>query len=156
MKFHRLESARGFAAAYVCAGHLALAKPSLGSLAFAFKFGQEAVMVFFVLSGFVIYWATSKPNVPRERFGRYFAKRFTRIYSVWFLALCAMFVMSSVSAGKIVLESPARLLGNALMLQDFASGAMEPPTLILVSADAIVHLLMYHTCLSWKKLQCHE
>ena len=122
MKFHRLEAARGFAATYVCVGHLVLAKPSLGTLAYAFKFGQEAVMVFFVLSGFVIYWASSKPNAPHEPFSRYFAKRFARIYSVWFLALLATFVMASISAQRIVLESPARLLGNALMLQDFDGG----------------------------------
>ncbi|MCC9656084.1 acyltransferase family protein [Rhodopirellula halodulae] len=127
MKFHRLEAARGFAAVYVCVGHWVLANPSLGKVAHAFKLGQEAVMVFFVLSGFVIFWATSKPNMPIEKFRTYFAKRFTRIYSVWALAVVAMFTMASIAAGRLVFETPRRLLGNAFMLQDFVSA--KPATI---------------------------
>jgi peptidoglycan/LPS O-acetylase OafA/YrhL len=141
MKFHRLEAARGFAATYVCVGHLVLANQSHGPLANAFKFGQEAVMVFFVLSGFVICWATSNPNKPREPFRRYFAKRFARIYSVWFMALFAMFAMSSITEGRIVLEPPARLLGNILMLQDF-SGAK--PNVICVAIYGATPLWSLH------------
>ena len=123
MKFHRLEAVRGFAAFYVCLGHLVLAAFNDGGiLRNVFKFGQEAVMVFFVLSGFVISWVTSREGVPRETFSQYFLKRFVRIYSVWFLALIAMFAMASATARAPVFESPARLIGNMLMLQDFENG----------------------------------
>ncbi|OYP34096.1 acyltransferase family protein [Rhodopirellula sp. MGV] len=123
MKFVRLEAVRGFAATYVCLGHVVILNlGSSGIFADLFKFGQEAVMVFFILSGFVIAWATSRGEGEAEPFSRYFLKRFTRIYSVWGIAVLAMFLMESIEHLEPVWESPGRLLGNFLMLQDFKYG----------------------------------
>jgi peptidoglycan/LPS O-acetylase OafA/YrhL len=60
---HQLDSLRGFAAAYVVVHHAHLAPQSaFGNLLF---FGQEAVILFFLLSGFVIHYSTHSPARPR-------------------------------------------------------------------------------------------
>ena len=110
-KFLRLEAVRGVAAVYVALGH------SISPMPFIFSFGQEAVIVFFLLSGFVIEYSSAK-TLDRG-FKYYFQKRFIRIYSV---LLCLFFV-------AILLEKPSlnsldfwrQLAGNLLMLQDFNS-----------------------------------
>lgn len=126
MKFDRLEAARGFAAAYVCLSHVVPGIHGLEKLGVLFRFGQEAVMLFFVLSGFVIFWSTpSDTNVlNRKACSEYFLKRFVRIYSVWFLAVLVMAVIASVTVGRAGFDSLYTVIGNFLMLQDF--GYVKP------------------------------
>ncbi len=122
MKLTKLEAVRASAALYVFLGHFLLAwfftKDS--RLALPFVFGQEAVMIFFVLSGFVIYFSTaSKPSIS---FREYFVKRFLRIYPIFVFALLVSFVMASFSSLDRAWSglSAFQLIGNLLMLQDFA------------------------------------
>jgi len=119
MKFHRLEAVRGFAAVYVCVGHILFQHRRLHALFPLFHYGQEAVMVFFVLSGFVVYWATMKDerSLPLRD---YLWKRFARIYSIWILAAVALFAIVSVENGQWATMPLSQLVGNALMLQDFS------------------------------------
>lgn len=57
------------------------------------ELGNDAVMVFFVLSGFVIaYVADSKERTPRE----YFVSRFARLYSVVVPALLLTLVLDAI------------------------------------------------------------
>ena len=121
MKFQRLDAVRGFAAAYVCAVHILPGLFSLGVAKGLFEFGQEAVMVFFVLSGFVISWTFGKAG-RRDSFRTYFWKRFLRVYSVWGLALVALFAIASVEAGATTFPSFGQLAGNFFMLQDWSVG----------------------------------
>lgn len=121
MRFAKLEAVRGFAAAYICFGHIA-ERYYTGVTPFLLRFGQEAVMIFFVLSGFVISWTTPNEGPLKQSFGQYFWKRFSRIYSVWFLAVVALFAISSIEQHKVVLPTFANFAGNLFMLQDYASG----------------------------------
>lgn len=58
-------------------------------------YGNDAVMVFFVLSGFVIaYVADQKEKTPKE----YFVSRFARLYSVAVPALIMTFVLDRIGA----------------------------------------------------------
>ncbi len=108
MKLAKLEAIRGFAALYVAAAH------TFGESLAIFKFAQEAVLVFFILSGFVIeYTFERKPDVT---FSRYFTKRFLRIYSI----LIPLFMLVS-GMGHSDIHKPdfgIILGGNLLMLQD--------------------------------------
>ena len=54
MKLQRLEAVRGVAALYVVIAH------SITPTPFILSFGQEAVIVFFLLSGFVIEYSSAK------------------------------------------------------------------------------------------------
>ena len=107
MKLWRLEAVRGAAAAYVAFGHITQAP--------IFRFGQEAVIVFFLLSGFVIEYSCS--NKLAFGFKAYFKRRFIRIYSV----LICLFLVAALIERPHVLSYPFLkvLFGNLLMLQDF-------------------------------------
>jgi peptidoglycan/LPS O-acetylase OafA/YrhL len=109
-----LESLRGFASIYVAIGHLLLSYKHLPKVVdLFFRFGQEAVIIFFILSGFVIFYSYSRSK--DNALGSYFIKRFRRIY---FPLICAL-IVSIVFVSHNFTEK--ELIGNLLMLQDFGS-----------------------------------
>ena len=108
-----LDGLRGFAALYVLAGHLLIAADILpkGKFDLPFRFGQEAVIVFFVLSGFVIERSHSARK--DKSFSSYLKSRAFRIFPLYLLAL----FLAGLSHGFP--HNPASpLWGNVLMLQD--------------------------------------
>ncbi len=78
-------------------------------------------MLFFVISGFVVYYSTAKHG--DHAFGPYFARRVRRIFPIFLIAL----VLSCVT-GRLLGRANAgafsflQLLGNVFMLQDFDGG----------------------------------
>lgn len=118
---------RGFAAFYVFAGHFllkrVLQKESGGGL--FFRFGQEAVMLFFIISGFVVYYSTAKHG--DHSFLTYFARRARRIFPIFFLALAISFV-TVILLGRTPVTGLllGQLLGNVFMLQDISSAGGKP------------------------------
>jgi peptidoglycan/LPS O-acetylase OafA/YrhL len=108
-KFLRLDAARGFVALYVVLGHSLYDK--LGPFEPAIRFGQEAVMAFFIISGFVIKWTTSKIASVTD-FRSYFFKRFARIYSIWFPGVLLLVILASMEAGRLALDPPGRFLAT--------------------------------------------
>lgn len=113
----KLEALRGLAALYVFFGHTLKGRIAFGSKHFdlALSFGQEAVMLFFLLSGFVIYFSSSAK--PKESFRDYFARRWIRIYPIFFIALALTWVIGGAPLNRALLFP---LLGNLCMVQDFA------------------------------------
>lgn len=110
MKLWRIEAVRGAAALYVVLHHLLPSVP-------VFYFGQEAVIVFFLVSGFVIEYSSAKSI--NAGFSGYFKRRFLRIYPV----LLCLFVLMSYLWDSPVLSKAylGQLAGNLLMLQDFSA-----------------------------------
>lgn len=118
-KLLKLEMMRGFAALYVMVGHISQ-HYSLGfgsrldHLLFTpFRFGQEAVILFFLISGFVIFYSTEK-KCPD--FATYLSHRWRRIYPIFLLTL------GLISFDLVVLQSKpfpwTEFFGNVFMLQD--------------------------------------
>ena len=118
-KISKLEALRGLAAAYVLFSHLftqrVLEKTSIAG--FPFRFGQEAVMVFFIISGFVIYLSIVTSN--QNSFFEYFVKRFRRIYPIFLLALVVSVLTCSADEPTLNISTA---IGNLFMLQDFEYG----------------------------------
>lgn len=116
-KIEKLEALRGFAAIYVVVHHLGLVKyTKLGYLA---SQGQAAVMLFFVLSGFVIFLSVDRIQSPSSfQWKPYFVKRLRRIYPVFLVALLLAYITSSISSGKLLPLDGVNLLGNIFNLQD--------------------------------------
>lgn len=110
---------RGLAALYVMFTHLAQSAsqglgPRMHWLAILpFHFGQEAVMLFFLISGFVIFYSTER---QQPDFVTYLSRRWRRIYPVFLLSLALG------ALGLVILKSrpfPWRdFWGNFFMLQD--------------------------------------
>jgi exopolysaccharide production protein ExoZ len=105
LRFGGLEAARGVAALLVVLVHGShiLANPKTwGRVPFTqlFEFGHCGVDFFFVLSGFVILYAhLNDLNRPR-RLGKYFERRLTRIYPVYWVAFAIIVVLFLASGER--------------------------------------------------------
>lgn len=116
MKLENLEAARGFAALYVLLHHLdPLAGTRLQPL---LRFGQEAVIMFFLVSGFVIYFSYAKSKGGQTP-GEFMWRRALRIYPIFILAL-GLAVLANAVKGDMSCLTVQDLVGNLLMQQDIA------------------------------------
>jgi peptidoglycan/LPS O-acetylase OafA/YrhL len=111
-KLEKIEMLRGFASTYVFAGHVLAG--SVGVFNLFLHFGQEMVMCFFLLSGFVIYYSTH--HARHKSFRVYFIHRFRRIYPTLLVALLISYALMILD-GKPQVDW-GRLAGNIFMLQD--------------------------------------
>ena len=114
-----LDSVRGIAALYVYIHHLGItlsiiAYPSIRKF---FIFGQAAVMAFFILSGFVIYYSTYARGYSFS-FKGYFIRRFRRIYPPILVALFLAWLCNVLIYGNFYQFRVTELIGNLLMLGD--------------------------------------
>jgi len=118
-KLLKLEAIRGLAAIYVVLHHTINFKyyvlgVNIGEI---LRFGQEAVILFFLVSGFVINYSFHYSK--DKSFKTYFFKRFLRIY----IPLCIVFVMGfitdSYNNGSWVDVPLKDVVMNLLMLQDW-------------------------------------
>lgn len=116
-KLEILEGLRGFAALYVVAHHLKLYQ--YNKLGYLTSQGQGAVILFFVLSGFVMYYANYRIKSANSfDFKTYFIKRFRRIYPVFILALLLAYGSACIEAGSWMPVDYSNLMGNLFNLQD--------------------------------------
>ncbi len=116
-----LDVARSAAAIYVVLHHLAYARGWAHGAGVLFKFGQEAVIVFFLLSGFLIYANES------ERTGdikHYLYRRFRRIYPVLLGAMLTSVAVSMDNGDFAARFDVYEMLGTLLSLQDIS--ALKP------------------------------
>jgi len=114
----RLEALRGFAALYVVFFHVLPQKFYLFGLdiGILFRFGPESVIVFFVLSGFVIKYTYEKSRDKSFRY--YFTRRFIRLYVPLIFIFLMGYLIKCYSDGAFVNPELKTLFGNLFMLQD--------------------------------------
>ncbi|ABE36942.1 acyltransferase family protein [Paraburkholderia xenovorans LB400] len=117
-KLRGIEATRGFAAVYVFLHHL---NPFRGTrIEPLFHFGQEAVILFFMISGFVIFLSVTKDKRPGIR--SYLVSRAVRIYPIFLVSLALAALAALVTHDTACINTPG-LLGNLFMMQD--SGALK-------------------------------
>ncbi|MBK7174891.1 MAG: acyltransferase [Bacteroidales bacterium] len=117
-RLEKLEAIRGFAALYVVFFHALPQKIELFgvNVGLLFRFGPESVIVFFVLSGFVIKFTYEKSKDKSFKF--YFIRRFIRLYIPLFFIYVLGYLIKCYGEGKLADPEWITLLGNLFMLQD--------------------------------------
>ncbi len=117
----KLDYIRGFAAVYVLIYHIFALTDFMPEMVenLFFSFGQEAVILFFLLSGFVIYLSVYPKTDLTFRY--YFIRRFRRIYFPLIVALFLSIFLAILNQQFLRNFSTRELLGNLLMLQDFSA-----------------------------------
>lgn len=141
-KLEKLEAISGFCALYVMLFNLLPQKIFLLGInvGFLFRFGSEAVIIFFILSGFVIKYSWEKST--DKSFKNYFLKRFMRFYiPLLFIFLLAYFI-KGYTEGSLADPDWKTLLGNVFMLQDVIS--LKPNVVSAVYiGNGVLWLLSY-------------
>jgi peptidoglycan/LPS O-acetylase OafA/YrhL len=132
----QLDAVRGAAAAYIAAGHICRDQLDavVPGLRFLLGFGQEVVIAFFLLSGFVIHWSVE--HKPALRFGTYLRARAVRIYPLFILTLALTLFLARLHDSTDPRTGWPTLLGNLLMLQDW--GAIKPGVWVEVYGGVLV------------------
>ena len=117
-KLDKLEAIRGFAALYVVLFHALPQKIYLYGInvGVLFRFGPESVILFFILSGFVIKYTYEKSK--DKSFKNYFIRRFIRLYSPMLIIFLMGYGIKCFEEGLLADPEWLRLGGNLLMLQD--------------------------------------
>ena len=123
-KILEFEFLRGIAAFYVFFHHTLfqfniIEKNSL--LGKLFSFGQEAVMLFFLLSGYVIALSLIKKDYS---FSEYFKHRFLRIYPILLFVMIVSIILKFLN-NDLNIDFYSFII-NLLMLQDI--GSLKPGT----------------------------
>ena len=118
-RLYRLEAVRGFAALYIMLAHTVSNEAVIFGIPVAYmnRFGQEAVVLFFLVSGFVINY--SFRNSRDKSFSSYLFKRGTRIYIPLLLVFLVSYASHCYNHGALVNPELWTLLKNILMLQDY-------------------------------------
>ncbi len=116
----QLEALRGFAAFYVLLHHLSSSYLGLkhSIWGFPFRFGQEGVLIFFLLSGFVICYSHGSRQADARGFRTYLIKRGRRIYPIFVISLLVAYAIQCIGARNFVPMDFRSLIGNLFMLQD--------------------------------------
>ncbi|WP_261302574.1 acyltransferase family protein [Paenibacillus andongensis] len=172
-RFDELDSLRGLASSSVLISHLFLAIPSayllekLKNTPFhVFWSGHEAVILFFVLSGFVLSLSYYKDKTPKYK--DYLIKRICRIYLPYLASILLSIVLMSmfsrmplVGLDKAINNTWASpfsiesLISHMIFLGDFQSQNYNPVVWSLIHEmriSIIFPFLMYFLIkLSWKK-----
>lgn len=120
-KLEKLEALRGFSALYVLLFHLLPQKIFLYGInvGILFRFGSEAVILFFILSGFVIKYSWEKSE--DKSFRNYFGRRFLRIYIPLIFIFLMGYLLKCFNEGSLADPDWKTLIGNIFMLQDVIS-----------------------------------
>ena len=122
MKIKKLEAIRGLVAIYIVFHHIVMfnhLQDNYLLLKIIFMHPQEAVLLFFLLSGFVIYLsAASSRNLT---FVTYFTKRFVRIYPILLATLLISTAIFFINRYLFTVSDIKTFAGNLFMLQDLAA-----------------------------------
>ncbi|MGP7795257.1 acyltransferase family protein [Sphingomonas sp. CLY1604] len=116
-----LDAARACAALYVVAHHVAKAHALAGLPGYALRFGQEAVLVFFLLSGFVIFANERRRALHPRGYGW---RRARRIYPPLIAALGVSTLIAWSNGDLSQRFDAGQLAGTLLAVQDIA--ALKP------------------------------
>jgi peptidoglycan/LPS O-acetylase OafA/YrhL len=129
---YSIEAIRGFTALYVLLGHIVLLYhpqdllPRFGTLIkILFSYGHQAVILFFIVSGFSIHYSTiiNKRNVLENKKEYYFS-RWKRIYPLFFMSLVFSLIVFFVAGLQ---AENNRLFLSFLFLTDISKGSIVDP-----------------------------
>ena len=156
--YKSLQSSRAVAAIMVVLYHLGGTIASgfgISSFAIPFSFGYAGVPFFFVLSGFIIFFAHQNDIFKPHRFAIYIKKRFLRIYPTYWIVFIALFLFAIASslikkaAPQVPLDSIVLLKALLLIPQDpkIVGGTGAPVIAVAWTLQYEVFFYLFFACL---------
>ncbi len=113
MRFKELDVLRGITALFIIFFHYTRAYPLQTANSFwgIFSYGYLGVSLFFIISGFVIFFTTDKVKSPQE----FLIKRFARLYPAYWVCLILTFTLTSLAQFPIFQRTlPEALIGLSM------------------------------------------
>ena len=154
INFRNLDALRGILAVYVAIGHCRWllwgghatwlssphqsweAAPAFASA--AFRYGREAVMVFFVLSGFFIHYQAARAQSRRLNPAQFYRRRWHRLAPPYFFALAVTLALDAVGRtlwpALYQSQTGDALLDDTFALGGYSAAAVGPAVVLLPSS----------------------
>jgi exopolysaccharide production protein ExoZ len=150
---YALQIGRGVAAMMVVIGHAATGAGHFygaGDWTRGFQVGNIGVDFFFVLSGFIIFWAHADDAPGLQTWHRYLAKRVTRIYVPYWPVGLVMLVASFALAGlsQAAEQREISIISSIFLIPQPASSWLGP-TALTVAWTLIWEVMFYAIFSSW-------
>lgn len=156
--YKSLQSSRAIAAMMVVLYHLGGTIASgfgINSFATPFSFGYAGVPFFFVLSGFIIFFAHQNDIFKPDRFASYIKKRLLRIYPTYWIVFLAVFLFAIASsvvknaAPQVPLDSIVLLKALLLIPQDpkIVGGTGAPVIAVAWTLQYEMFFYLFFACL---------
>lgn len=151
-----VDGARGLSALYVVAHHLAQQSSLGGVPGFVLRFGQEAVLVFFVLSGFLIF-ANEKDR--SQDFVGFYKRRLLRVYPTLLAAMMVSVFIALANEDLADRFKWSELFYTVLSVQDLTAlkpGVISDPfmgnsPLWSLSYEVFFYAIFPAVMLGWRK-----
>jgi peptidoglycan/LPS O-acetylase OafA/YrhL len=145
-KVDSIQALRAFAACYVVLYHvhIILRRPEYGannSFAALTLWGWLGVNLFFVISGFTIFYAHSRDIGKPARLGRYTWRRLSRIYPMYWLCLALFMTAAAMGVGATQASPATANVLTSVTLLPFTAY----PTLPVKVAWTLVYEMMFYT-----------
>lgn len=124
-----------------------------------FGYGHQAVLLFFIVSGFSIAYSSSDLDIYDHKSIRdYFFKRFRRIYPLFFIALLISLIILFITKTQ---SDIIRLVLSFFFLTDIAAGAISYPIptnfpIWSLSYEVVYYILFPFLILFYKKIGQHK
>jgi len=99
-----------------------------------FYFGLAGVDIFFVISGFIMYYIISKPNVNKYEFLKH---RFFRIFPLYWFYFSILLILAMYSPSLVTSYADTNLLASFLLLPSFS------PSFLNVSWTLVYEMYFY-------------
>jgi len=121
---NNLTPLRGFAALWVAAYHFRMSMPGFAryDITKILSKGYMMVDLFFIMSGFIIlhvYGTDFSRSPAKNKVRKYFIARFARTYPLHFFTLALLIVMTWITGQWSIVNDPAAIPANLLLLQSF-------------------------------------
>jgi len=151
-----LDLARAVAACYVVVHHFCESRNLVHGLGVVFRFGQEAVIIFFLLSGFVIF-ANERERALAP--AGYYLRRLRRVYPILLIAMVLSAILAWDSHQFTQSFSLSSLIGTLLSVEDISGlkpGVIVDPFLAnaplwSLSYEVAFYLVFPPILMAWKR-----
>ncbi len=151
-RFRELDGLRGIAAVAVMFAHFTVGFdeyfPGHSPPPFTFRVGGYGVHLFFLISGYVIYWTAERSANLRV----FAVSRFTRLYPTFWVCLAITLAATIALGNQSLIPTAKEILGNVTMVPRLIGVRSIDGAYWSLSVEMLFYLLIAVVILRWKSI----
>jgi exopolysaccharide production protein ExoZ len=106
------------------------------------KFGAQGVELFYIISGFVIYYSLTKINLTISQYPKYLAKRFSRIFPPFLATLVLICLVALIWKGTYPYSFNQIIQNATLSIDLFKNSEWMNPIFVTLKVEFLFYLVI--------------